>query len=236
MKFKSITWLTIIMIGLAAVPCLWGEEKSGGAQSDPLLPVAFVPDPNYEFGSVLDGAAVLHEFIIKNTGGAALVIEKVRTSCGCTTASYTKEIPAGGEGKIAIKGNTSGSGGRKFSKTITVSTNDPKNRNLILRISGQVEKFVRIEPGTVRLKGAAGEKIQTSVAIIPEEKYPFKIVETSAKEGKNIRFTVKKEEDRYVLAVENLMESKGRYFDEIRLKTDSSATPEISIRVYGNVN
>jgi hypothetical protein len=93
----------------------------------------------------LDGISVPHEFIIKNTGGAALLIKKVRTSCGCTTASYTKEIPAGGEGKVAIKGNTSGYGGRKFSKTITVSTNDPKNKNLILRIHPQAKNVYDID-------------------------------------------------------------------------------------------
>jgi len=39
-----------------------------------------------------------------------------------------------------------------------------------------------------------------------------------------------------VLTVENLMETKGKYFDTINLKTDNPAKTEISIRVYGNIS
>ncbi len=40
----------------------------------------------------------------------------------------------------------------------------------------------------------------------------------------------------YVLIVENLKNDKGRYFDTIKLTTDSKIRPEIKIYVYGYIS
>ncbi|MBT8369423.1 MAG: DUF1573 domain-containing protein, partial [Deltaproteobacteria bacterium] len=53
-------------------------------------------------------------------------------------------MPPGGEGKITIKVDTKGYGGRKMSKTAVVYTNDKTRPQQNLVISGQVEKFVTI--------------------------------------------------------------------------------------------
>jgi hypothetical protein len=54
----------------------WGycasEEQSGG-------PVAFSPEPVYEFEPVLDGESVSHDYIIQNKGTAVLNVEHIRT-------------------------------------------------------------------------------------------------------------------------------------------------------------
>jgi hypothetical protein len=49
-----------------------------GAQED-AGPVAFFPQTLYEFSPVLDGAKVVHEFVVQNKGGAPLNIERVKT-------------------------------------------------------------------------------------------------------------------------------------------------------------
>jgi len=236
MKIKVIVSLTVLAACIAAVlPAAAAQDTAAVPQSDPDAPVAFVQEPEYEFKPVFDGNEVLHDFVIENTGGAALLIQKVTSSCGCTTADYTKEIPPGGQGKISIKANTGGYAGSKFSKNITVYTNDPKQPRLMLLISGQVNRFVTIEPENVNLKGIAGQKIQTSVNIVPDTHYPFNILESLADKGKNIRFALEKKADGYVLTVENLLETAGRYFDKITLKTDNPAMPRIAVNVYGNI-
>jgi hypothetical protein len=40
----------------------------------------------------------------------------------------------------------------------------------------------------------------------------------------------------YVLTVENLKNDTGRYFDTIKLTTDSKIRPEIKIYVYGYIS
>jgi hypothetical protein len=108
-----------------------------------------------------------------------------------------------------------------------------------LSISGEVKKFVTIEPRYVKIEGPAGRQLKRSVTIIPEENYPFKIIEANAVRGKEIRCNLneikKPTGAEYLLIVENLKQQKGRFFDTICLKTDSRIRPEIRISVYGNI-
>jgi len=124
-------------------------------------------------------------------------------------------------------------------KTASVYTSDKKRPRMDLTISGQVEKFVTIRPKHISLRGYTGDSIKALVSIIPEKKYPFKILKISAKDGKNIKFQVDEVESSangaYELKVENLKPDSGRYYDTIFLETDSKIRPKISVRVYGNL-
>ena len=124
-------------------------------------------------------------------------------------------------------------------KTASVYTNDKNRPQMDLTISGQVEKFVTIRPKHINLRGYTGDSIKALVSIMPEEKYPFKILKISAKDGKNIKFQVDEVETSangaYELKVENLKPNPGRYYDTIFLETDSKTRPKISVRVYGNL-
>ena len=109
-----------------------------------------------------------------------------------------------------------------------------------LTISGQVEKFVTVFPKDVRLFGLAGTPIKTTVQIIPGEKYPFRIIEVKAKDGRNIDFSLQEEKKSqtvsYTLMVENKKADKGRYYDAVYLITDSPLRPRINVNVFGNIN
>lgn len=108
-----------------------------------------------------------------------------------------------------------------------------------LVISGQVEKFVTIRPQHINLSGYAGDSVKALVSIIPEKKYPFKILKASAKDGSNIKFELEEAnpsaDGAYELKVENLKQDTGRFYDTIILETDSKIQPQISVRVYGNL-
>ncbi|MCP4345974.1 MAG: hypothetical protein GY795_10670 [Desulfobacterales bacterium] len=114
-------------------------------------------------------------------------------------------------------------------------TNDPNKKNIILTMAGTVEKFVDISPKRIVMKGSEGQVIKETLTIVPEKKYPFKIVGTRAKTGKNITYKLdevkKADKTEYMLTVENLKKDKGSYHDTIFLKTDSKVRPEIDIPV-----
>jgi hypothetical protein len=122
-------------------------------------------------------------------------------------------------------------------KTAGVYTNDQSRPRQDLIISGPVEKFVTIRPKHVSLRGYAGDSIKSKVSIIPEKKYPFKILDARAQKGKDISIVlaeVKKSGNQaWELSVENLKKEKGRFYDTIILKTDSQVKPELKVRVYG---
>ena len=89
------------------------------------------------------------------------------------------------------------------------------------------------------MHGLAENRISEIVKIIPEKKYPFKIVGHNLRFGSNIGYEIEQVERsegiEYVLTVENLKKEKGNYYDIISLKTDSNIQPLIHIRVDGYI-
>ena len=122
-------------------------------------------------------------------------------------------------------------------KTAGVYTNDKSLPRQDLVISGEVEKFVTIRPQHANMRGFVGDPIKGTVTIIPEKKYPFKIINLHAKDGKNIKYQLEetKESDTtaYKINIENLKTDAGRYYDSIIIETDSKIRPQLNVRVYG---
>jgi hypothetical protein len=136
-----------------------------------------------------------------------------------------------------LKVDTKGYGGRKMKKTAGVYTNDKTRPRQDLVISGQVEKFVTIRPQHANMRGFVGDPIKATVTIIPEKKYPFKILNLRAKDGEFIKYQLEETKESgtttYKLIVQNLKTDAGRYYDSIILETDSKTRPQLNVRVYG---
>ena len=100
----------------------------------------------FDFGSITAGTPVEHEFVFTNKGKTDLIIRKVKASCGCTTIDPAVKIVKPGQSS-SIKANfhTDNYSGRQ-TKTITVITNDPKNANVSLRITGTVTPKPTVTP------------------------------------------------------------------------------------------
>lgn len=203
----------------------------------PAAPEAYVAAPEFKFAPVLDGTVVSHDFIIQNRGKAPLLISNVKTGCGCTTADFTKSIEPGAEGHIRINGNTTNYGGREFSRSITVNTNDPKHQQVNLSFSGEVDVFAVVDPKNAFMRGKEGEEIKAQITIVPSLKYPFTITESVADPelSEKIAFTLEHKDGIYLLYVNNILKAPGQYKGTIHLKTDNTNHPEITVFVTGLV-
>ena len=112
----------------------------------------------HDFGKVNEGdGPVSYDFAFKNTGSAPLVIQDVRTTCGCTTPEWPKQpIRPGDTGVITVGYDVKGRPGT-IDRTITVFSNDPSSP-ASLRIAGEVipverhpSEAFRHTVGTIRL-------------------------------------------------------------------------------------
>ena len=93
----------------------------------------------FNFGKMKQRSTAEHSFTFKNTGKSDLLIRKVRSSCGCTAVTPAKTtIKPGGTSQIKAIFNSGTRVGRQ-NKSITIITNDPKNPNMVLRVTGEVE-------------------------------------------------------------------------------------------------
>ncbi len=86
-------------------------------------------ETEYDFGVINEnGGLSIHEFSIKNTGNAPLIIKNIEPECGCTRTEYTdKPIPPGSVGSIKAVYSPAGRPGG-FRKSITVYTNAQKEK------------------------------------------------------------------------------------------------------------
>lgn len=230
-----IAALRAALLGLAALSTALLLLSASAASA---LPAIQAPAPVYDFAPVPEGVKVRHDFIIRNTGDAELVIHRTESDCGCTTAEVTRQIPAGGESRVHVVLDTANEAGKLLAKHVILHTNDPLQPRLILTIRGQVEEFVSVSPRVVRLSGAAGERIAQRVEIRPGPNHPFRILAVKAKKGEHIRLTLEPQaaDGTCRLTVENLKTEKGRFFDTLVVETDHPLRPVIEIGVFGLIS
>ena len=101
-------------------------------------PIVTYDMESFDFGDIKPGTKNEHVFNLKNTGKKDLIIHDVKSSCGCTAVSPSKNIVASGESvPLKVVFDSTGKSGRQ-NKTITVITNDPKNPTTVLRISSNI--------------------------------------------------------------------------------------------------
>ena len=77
------------------------------------------------------------EFRFTNTGNEPLIIQKPKSSCGCTIPSWPQAPILPGESdviRVTYRTNRAGN----INKTVTVTSNAVKNSTVVLRIKGRV--------------------------------------------------------------------------------------------------
>ncbi|MDB4285692.1 DUF1573 domain-containing protein [bacterium] len=105
-----------------------------------MMPNIMFERTEFKGGSIIEGEKMDITYKFTNTGGSDLVIESVKASCGCTATSPKDKIIAPGASSEIIA--TFDSRGRKGNqkKTITVKSNDPDQRAIILSLEALVEQ------------------------------------------------------------------------------------------------
>ncbi|MFY0712942.1 DUF1573 domain-containing protein [Seonamhaeicola sp. NFXS20] len=95
------------------------------------FPVIEFEETEHDFGEIEKGKKVSTVFNYKNTGDAPLVITDIKTSCGCTVPQdwSRKPLAPGESGKFTVTFN--GSGANKITKTITVTANTEKGKEIV---------------------------------------------------------------------------------------------------------
>lgn len=92
----------------------------------------------YDFGTKQQGDNISHDFVAKNTGDKPLIFSRVASSCGCDVA-YAKEtlVEPGDSTIINYKYDSKRIG--VLNKSFTITSNDPVNPTVVVRVKGMVE-------------------------------------------------------------------------------------------------
>lgn len=132
------------------------------------VPKIVSPNPDHNFGEILESQIVSHSFEILNTGNAELKIEKVQASCGCTAAQPAKKILKPGE-KTTIKVEFDASNRMGYQqKYVYVFSNDPETPQLRLSFTALIVE--RISNPTGKVPKMKLEKNQIDFGTVEEGK------------------------------------------------------------------
>ena len=127
---KRVIFLLGIMLFMA------GAAKAQDAKTQSGPEIEF-EEMVHDYGDVPYNGNGECEFRFTNTGDAPLLIQKPKSSCGCTIPSWPdKPILPGKSDVIKVTYRTNRTG--NFNKTITVTSNAIKNSTVVLRITGRV--------------------------------------------------------------------------------------------------
>ncbi|PNU19351.1 hypothetical protein C2E25_12740 [Geothermobacter hydrogeniphilus] len=125
-----------------------------------------VTQPDFQFGSVFQGEKVEHVFEFRNAGDDPLLIDRVKSSCGCTAALVSsKELAPGATGEVHATFDSTRFHGNVV-KTIYVYTNDPNHKLVQLHLRGNVKEELQLSARSVTLGPvAAGQSVSTRVKL-----------------------------------------------------------------------
>lgn len=108
------------------------EDQGGGVDQIPEnhTSIEFEQD-TFDFGEIVEGKAITHFYVFKNTGEKPLKIESARGSCGCTVPEWPKgEIAPGATGKLKVVFNSKGKRGPQ-DKIVTVLANTNPTKSIV---------------------------------------------------------------------------------------------------------
>jgi hypothetical protein len=125
-----------------------------------------IEERSFDFRTVGRGTKCEHHFEIKNPLSVPIHVKAVRSSCGCTSPTLTKDTIAPGETSAVIAVfNTSSFVGKK-SATITVVFDKPYFSEVQLKVSGYIRTDVTFDPPEVAFgEFAAGDEREQEIVI-----------------------------------------------------------------------
>lgn len=225
-RASAARWLALAL--LAAMAC-------GRARAPAAPPRLVVDAPTRDFGQLPQGVPIEQVFDLANGGGAPLTLIDLRTACDCAaTIAGPHDLPAGAHVALRLRCDTASAPGPQR-RTVTVYSNDPDHRALVLAVTGTVALIAAADPPRVYLGTvAAGSEAVRQIALrAGNDGIRFVAVEGGAP---RLRARLVAGEDGPALVLDTAADAPpGPFQTVLRVLTTSAARPAIEIPVAGTI-
>lgn len=198
----------------------------------------------WDFGYVPKTGRVSHTYQIKNIGQDTLIIVKVRTTCGCTTAPLSKQrIAPNQTADMKVIFNPTKIVVGETTKKVQVISNDPANPFAEVQFTAKIGKsnsLVKLTPTginfdtvsqgtedvrTLTIESISGEKLSIKLIEGPGENIDLDLESKSLKPGKSIQITLKLKKEA----------ASGNLHTSLTLDFEDSKIARVSIPIHGVV-
>lgn len=132
MKFTSIKFIGFLTLWVLISGCNENPEQKAKDQGEEI----WFEEVVHDYGEIPEDGDGRWTFKFKNLGKEAIVINRVRSTCGCTVPAWPREpVEPEGSGEITVEYNTAQAG--TFFKSLYVYSS-ASNSPVKLQIKGKV--------------------------------------------------------------------------------------------------
>jgi len=194
----------------------------------------------FSFGEVFQGQKVTHVFHFRNTGDAPLVVERLRSTCGCTAALVSSTVvPPGGSAELKAIFDSSRFQGPVV-KTVYLYSNASPQRVARFTLRGRVVREIALAPSridfgslrpgqvrnaVIRLSNRGGKKVAFSALQTTAPGLTARLSATDLAPGQSARLHIR-------LAAGN---DQRRFSGYVLLKVSGTHRPDLRIPIFGYV-
>jgi hypothetical protein len=212
--------------------CLGACQGDGDQPEEMRPPRASFDAPTYDFGHVEQGAVVRHAFRFHNQGDVPLSVVGLRNACDCKAdVAGAEMVGPGGVGAIEVAFDTAAVHGAQ-SRSVTVYTNDPNARVLMLTLKGEVGLDVAVTRSEIYAgRLPRGTPIESDVAVLSEN--GTRKVTSIESSGRVVR--VQPSDDGSLALAIAPDAPLGDFAEDVLLYTMSHRRPLLRLHVRGSV-
>jgi len=212
---------------------------AGAGLANAAAPRLALGEHAFDFGTVERGSKVEHTFLLPNRGDGVLLIDHVKSSCGCTVAVVSAhEVPSAADARVTVTVDTARMAGR-VTKIVTVYTNDPDNPVLPLTMSGQVAADLLVTPAPLYLgRVRRGDRTRHEVVVVPGRAGASFAVTGVDSPGPLLHAVVEPRPDgpgQRILVELDPHAPLGRFSEELTLRTTSPRESTLTLPVFGSI-
>jgi len=132
MRIQLLSTIAIIAMAMSTTGCANDPEQKAKGHGQEI----WFEETLHDYGEIAQDSDGTWSFVFKNLGKEAIVINRVRSTCGCTVPDWPKEpIEPGATGEITVIYNTKLTG--TFLKSVIVYST-AGNSPVKLQIKGKV--------------------------------------------------------------------------------------------------
>lgn len=197
---------------------------------------------SHDYGVVRYGKMAEAKFEFTNKGDETLVIEKLRSSCGCTKAVHgSSRVEPGEKSEIVASFDTEGLRAGRKRKSVYVQSNDPNRPLVKLSLYADVVREIDVDPPTLtkRLKVYEAE-IVFPVTISNSSKTPLTVSGVEMNGGaEGVRLepqpVVVKPGDKTPFKIALKLPNRGSwryYMGHVILLTDNENEKKVDLRYF----
>jgi len=117
-------YFSVLLFALLLTGCKQKLEKEAEEPKRPLAKMEFPEGKSFDYGPYSEKVPIYHNFPVHNPGDVPLVIDSIKTACGCTTARGPKKpIMKGETDSIYVTYHGDGFSPGRFFKHVRIFSN-----------------------------------------------------------------------------------------------------------------